>query len=58
MSNYKLYMETEMYDDEFCCEAPCIHVRNGLNVCINCGMVHDIYMVEEERRAYGKEEYL
>ncbi len=56
MNNYKLYFKSELNNDERCCASPCIDVRNGVSVCLNCGMVFDLFMVEEERRAYGKEE--
>ena len=42
--------------EERCCENPCIDIRRGNNVCLNCGLVFDIHLVESERRAYGSEE--
>jgi transcription initiation factor TFIIB len=42
--------------EELCCTKPIIDIKGGYKVCLNCGLTSDIYLVENERRAYGKEE--
>ena len=42
--------------EERCCENPCIDIRGGNNVCLNCGLVFEVHLVENERRAYSNEE--
>ncbi len=42
--------------DDNCCADPCIDIRNGNKVCLHCGLVLDVYLVEVERRAYSNEE--
>ncbi len=39
-----------------CCENPCIDIKGGNKVCLNCGLVLDVHLVELERRAYNVEE--
>ncbi|MFX1280433.1 MAG: transcription initiation factor IIB family protein [Promethearchaeota archaeon] len=48
--NYKEQTETK------CCDDPCIDIRGGNSVCLNCGLVFDMHLVENERRAYNREE--
>ncbi|MFW9969927.1 MAG: transcription initiation factor IIB family protein [Candidatus Odinarchaeota archaeon] len=42
--------------EELCCAKPNFDVKGGYKVCLNCGLIYDIHLVEIERRAYGKEE--
>jgi transcription initiation factor TFIIB len=42
--------------EELCCKNPNINIKDGSKVCLNCGLILDIHLVENERRAYGKEE--
>jgi transcription initiation factor TFIIB len=42
--------------EEMCCNNPYIDIKDGNKVCLNCGLILDIHLVESERRAYGKEE--
>jgi len=39
-----------------CCEDPQIQFRDGNKVCLNCGMVYGIQLVNNERRTYNIEE--
>ncbi|MHA1491278.1 MAG: transcription initiation factor IIB [Promethearchaeota archaeon] len=41
---------------EYCCENRLIEVRDGNNVCLNCGMIFERTFVGNERRAYSIEE--
>ncbi|MFX1572710.1 MAG: transcription initiation factor IIB family protein [Promethearchaeota archaeon] len=41
---------------EHCCEDPCFKYEDGNKVCINCGTILGQIYVEDERRAYSKEE--
>jgi len=56
MTIYKKDPSQELIEQENCCEDPCIDVREGNKVCLNCGLVFGINLVGEERRAYSKEE--
>ncbi|MFX1453280.1 MAG: transcription initiation factor IIB family protein [Promethearchaeota archaeon] len=56
MNNDDEYLKNEEQIEEKCCEKPCIEIKTGNKVCINCGMVLDIHLVDQERRAYNTEE--
>ncbi len=43
-------------DDDGCCSEPRIDVRDGNQVCLNCGMVIEKAFVGNEKRAYTAEE--
>jgi len=42
--------------EDKCCEDQCITLKGGNRVCLNCGLVLDVHLVENERRAYNNEE--
>ncbi|MBY9006696.1 MAG: hypothetical protein KGD63_08050 [Candidatus Lokiarchaeota archaeon] len=54
-SNYKV-INKEFNEEKKCCEISCIEFRNGNSVCLNCGMVFEKELVDQEKRAYNKEE--
>lgn len=56
MKNYKQRLRPSDPADEVCCKDPRIEVRDGNNVCLNCGMVIDTAFVGNEKRAYTQEE--
>jgi len=56
MKNYRKYLNPEEQTGDRCCEDPRIDIRGGNQVCLNCGLVLDVYLVENERRAFNKEE--
>ncbi|MFX1345979.1 MAG: transcription initiation factor IIB family protein [Promethearchaeota archaeon] len=56
VKNYKEYLEKDKPLEELCCKEPDIDYKNGNKVCLNCGLILDIHLVENERRAYNKEE--
>jgi len=41
---------------EHCCDNPCLKYEDGNKVCTNCGTILGQIFVEDERRAYTKEE--
>jgi len=41
---------------EHCCDNPCFKYEDGNKVCTNCGTILEQVFVEDERRAYSKEE--
>ena len=41
---------------EYCCNNQQINTVAGIMVCVNCGMVFDVSLVEYERRAYNPQE--
>jgi transcription initiation factor TFIIB len=42
--------------EEKCCGTPDISIRNGSKVCISCGMVIGIELLQKERRAFTQDE--
>ncbi|UCC18830.1 MAG: hypothetical protein JSV62_12070 [Promethearchaeota archaeon] len=56
MKGYIDYLNRESLPEDKCCEKPCITTTGGNKVCLNCGLILDIHLVENERRAYSKEE--
>ncbi|MFX1574088.1 MAG: transcription initiation factor IIB family protein [Promethearchaeota archaeon] len=56
MKSQKERLNYKEQTEDRCCENPCIDIRRGNNVCVNCGLVFDVHLVESERRAYGNEE--
>jgi len=56
MKSQREHLNNKKQTEDKCCENPCIDIRRGNNVCLNCGLVFDIHLVESERRAYGSEE--
>ncbi|MFX1257386.1 MAG: transcription initiation factor IIB family protein [Promethearchaeota archaeon] len=56
MENYEDHLKLDSRSIEKCCDKPIYDVRNGVKVCLNCGMVFETYFVGEERRAFDKEE--
>lgn len=50
------YLNEDETIEELCCTKPNIDIKGGYKVCLNCGLTSDIYLIESERRAYGKEE--
>ncbi|MFX1324995.1 MAG: transcription initiation factor IIB family protein [Promethearchaeota archaeon] len=56
MKNYRRNQNKEDQPVSRCCEDPCINLRNGNSVCINCGLIIDVQFVEQETRAYTHEE--
>ena len=56
MKNYKELFDQEKLSEDKCCQSPCIDIRGGNEVCLNCGMVLDRHLAEDERRAYNNEE--
>ncbi|MFW9826694.1 MAG: transcription initiation factor IIB family protein [Candidatus Thorarchaeota archaeon] len=50
------YLNINEPPEEICCKNPNIDIKDGNKVCLNCGLILDIHLVESERRAYGKEE--
>ena len=43
--------------EDKCCETPNINIRSGNKVCLNCGMVLGVELLQKERRAFTKDEY-
>ncbi|MFX1340531.1 MAG: hypothetical protein ACFFDK_18120, partial [Promethearchaeota archaeon] len=56
MKNNGEYSNSNEPLEEMCCKNPNINIRDGNKVCLNCGLIYDIHLVESERRAYSKEE--
>lgn len=56
MSNYKEKSLSRLEKKEQCCENQCVDLRNGNIVCLNCGMVFGIQLIQKERRAFTPEE--
>ncbi|MFW9999295.1 MAG: transcription initiation factor IIB family protein [Candidatus Hodarchaeota archaeon] len=56
MKDYREKLNPKEKTEDKCCEDPCIALKGGNKVCLNCGLVLDIHLVENERRAYNKEE--
>jgi len=50
------YLTENKKVEELCCTKPNIDIKGGYRVCLNCGLTSDIHLVENERRAYSKEE--
>jgi len=50
------HFDKDKITEELCCPKPNIDIKRGYKVCLNCGLISDIHLVENERRAYGKEE--
>lgn len=50
------HFKKDKVTEELCCPKPNINIKGGYKVCLNCGLISDIHLVENERRAYGKEE--
>lgn len=53
---YKKPPEFNNEIQEFCCNNQHINIVDGAKVCVNCGMIFDVSLVEEERRAYSFKE--
>lgn len=43
-------------NEKICCENPHIVIRNGTKVCLNCGIVLSIELIQKERRSFTAEE--
>ena len=56
MKSGEKHLKQEEHIEDTCCENPCIILKGGNKVCLNCGLVLDIHLVEHERRAYSSEE--
>ncbi|MFX1389947.1 MAG: transcription initiation factor IIB family protein [Promethearchaeota archaeon] len=56
MKTHKQYEINNNLIEKSCCKDPNINFKDGNMVCLNCGLISDIHLVEIERRAYGKEE--
>ena len=56
MKSYRERLNQEDKPEDRCCEDPCIDIRSGNNVCLNCGLVLDVHLVENDKRAYNNEE--
>ena len=56
MKSGEKHLKQEEHIEDTCCENPCIILKGGNKVCLNCGLVLDIHLVEQERRAYSSEE--
>jgi transcription initiation factor TFIIB len=56
LKNYREYLEKGEPSEELCCKESDIVYRDGNKVCLNCGLISDIHLVENERRAYNNEE--
>lgn len=56
VKSYRERLNQEKQPEDRCCEDPCIDIRSGNTVCLNCGLVIDVHLVENERRAYNNEE--
>ncbi|MFW9998708.1 MAG: transcription initiation factor IIB family protein [Candidatus Hodarchaeota archaeon] len=46
----------ESNNKEKCCRNPNINIRNGAKVCLNCGMVIGVVLLQKERRAFTLDE--
>ncbi len=53
---YKKTQELSIDIQEFCCNNQHINTIDGVKVCVNCGMIFDVSLVEDERRAYSSKE--
>jgi len=56
MINYKGIILSRLDKKEQCCENQCVDLRNGNVVCLNCGMVFGIQLIQKERRAFTPKE--
>ncbi|MFX1380559.1 MAG: transcription initiation factor IIB family protein [Promethearchaeota archaeon] len=56
MKSDREHLNKDFLLEELCCTKPNIDIKGGYKVCLNCGLTSDIHLVEDERRAYGKEE--
>jgi len=56
MKSYREQLNFREKTEGKCCEDQCLILKGGNKVCLNCGMVFDVHLVENERRAYSNEE--
>jgi transcription initiation factor TFIIB len=57
MRGYKRKLISKMNNNLVCCEKPHVVIKNGTNVCLNCGIVFGSELIQKERRAYTAEEF-
>jgi len=53
---YKKSQDINIEIEELCCNNKHVNIIDGTKVCVNCGMIFDVYLVDEERRAYSNKE--
>jgi transcription initiation factor TFIIB len=53
---YKKPQDTNIELEELCCNNKHINIVDGAKVCVNCGMIFDVNLVDDERRAYSIKE--
>ena len=56
MINYTERSFSRSNQNEKCCENQYVGPRNGSLVCLNCGMVYGIQLVQKEKRAFTSDE--
>lgn len=56
MKKYQERLDSKENIEFPCCEDPQIQFRDGNKVCLNCGMVYGIQLVDDERKAYNVDE--
>ncbi|MFX1328736.1 MAG: hypothetical protein ACFE91_11465 [Promethearchaeota archaeon] len=56
MKSYREPSKQEVQKEDNCCADQCIDMRGGNKVCLHCGLVLDVHLIEVERRAYSNEE--
>ena len=56
MKKYQERLDSKENIKAPCCEDPQIQFRDGNKVCLNCGMVYGVQLVDDERRTYNIEE--
>jgi len=53
---YKKTQDLNIEIEEHCCNNKHVNIVDGARVCVNCGMIFDVNLVEDERRAYSTKE--
>ena len=56
MRENKRKANSRINNNKTCCENPHIVIRNGSKVCLNCGIVLGMELIQKERRAFNAEE--
>jgi transcription initiation factor TFIIB len=56
MNEKKIKTNSSLYNKEECCKDPNISIKNGTIVCLNCGLVLGMELIQKQRRAFTADE--